>query len=200
MFWDRVAGVYDLFVNIYNKKTHDQLRIKVAEIISPDDDVLDCAAGTGMLSVVIAPKCNTLTATDFSKNMTKKLKKKCKGFDNVSCMQADILSLPFEDNSFDKVVAANVIHLLDEPGKAIFELERVCRHGGKLIIPTYISRDSTGKENSFSSKVGKAGAGFKRHFTYDAYKQFFTDSGFADAKYFLCEGKVPCAVAVISKR
>ena len=43
------------------------------------------------------------------------------------------------DNSFDKVVAGNVIHLLDNPSEALNELLRVCKPGGKLIIPTYIN-------------------------------------------------------------
>ncbi len=45
------------------------------------------------------------------------------------------------DESFDVVIAANVIHLLDDPYKALSELDRVCRPGGKLIIPTYVNKD-----------------------------------------------------------
>ena len=47
MFWDTVAGVYDVFVNIINRKTHIRLRNTVSEMISPDDTVLECACGTG---------------------------------------------------------------------------------------------------------------------------------------------------------
>ena len=32
MFWDKVAGVYDLFVNVVNGKTHKALRQIVAEV------------------------------------------------------------------------------------------------------------------------------------------------------------------------
>ena len=45
------------------------------------------------------------------------------------------------DGQFDKVIAANVIHLLDEPFKALAELDRVCKPGGQIIIPTYINRE-----------------------------------------------------------
>ena len=67
MFWDNVAGVYDLFVNVVNRKTHEKLREIIAGLIKPGDDVLECACGTGLLSAVIASKCGTLTATDFRK-------------------------------------------------------------------------------------------------------------------------------------
>ena len=101
MFWDRVAGVYDLFVNGINRKTHQALRHIVAELIGPDDRVLECACGTGLLTKVIADKCKALTATDFAPKM----------------------------------------------------LDRVCRDGGMLIIPTYMNKEKTGKTSSFASAV-----------------------------------------------
>lgn len=53
-FWDRVAGVYDVFVNVINRKTHQKLKKIVPDLIEPDDTVLECACGTGLLSSVIA--------------------------------------------------------------------------------------------------------------------------------------------------
>ena len=41
MFWDRVAGVYDVFVNVINGKTHKTLRRIVADYIAPEDKVLE---------------------------------------------------------------------------------------------------------------------------------------------------------------
>lgn len=73
--------------------------------------------------------------------MLKKAKKKCKKLNNVEFVWADITHLNYEDGSFDKVVAGNVIHLLDDPYSALKELERVCRVGGQLIIPTYINME-----------------------------------------------------------
>ena len=72
MFWDNVAGVYDIFVNIINRKTHRRLKEIVSDLVEPDDTVLECACGTGLLSAVIAEKCRQLTATDFSEKMLKK--------------------------------------------------------------------------------------------------------------------------------
>ncbi|MCR4622960.1 MAG: methyltransferase domain-containing protein, partial [Clostridiales bacterium] len=132
MFWDNVAGAYDLFVNVINRKTHKVLRLIVSDLIDPGDEVLECACGTGLLSAVIAPKCRHLTATDYSVKMLQRAVKNCAAHQNVSFGYADITSLGFPDGAFDKVVAGNVIHLLDEPLKALNELDRVCRPGGKL--------------------------------------------------------------------
>ena len=57
MFWDRVAGIYDVFVNIVNRKTHRELKRIVADLVESEDEVLECACGTGLLSAVIAVKC-----------------------------------------------------------------------------------------------------------------------------------------------
>ncbi len=199
MFWDNVAGVYDLFVNVVNRKTHKALRRIVEGLIEPEDAVLECACGTGLLSQVIAKKCRTLTATDFSPKMLEKARKNCSAFDNITFSKADVMSLDYPDNSFDKVVAGNVIHLLDEPLKALSELDRVCRSGGKLIIPTYMNKDRKGQTSGFASAVGKAGADFKRQFTADTYRQFFLEAGYEDVQITMADGRIPCAAAVMSK-
>ncbi len=200
MFWDRVAGVYDLFVNAINGKTHKALRQIVSDLIGPEDVVLECACGTGLLSTVIAEKCKQLTATDFAPKMLKRAEKNCGNYQNVQFRQADILSLDFPDGSFDKVVAGNVIHLLDEPMKALNELDRVCKSGGMLIIPTYMNKDQKGETSGFASVVGKAGADFKRQFTVQSYKQFFLDAGYKNVRIMLAEGRIPCAVAAMAKK
>ena len=199
MFWDQVAGVYDVFVNVINRKTHKQLRQIVSDLIEPEDDVLECACGTGLLSAVIAQKSGRLTATDFSKKMLKKAEKNCAAFQNITFSKADITALAFTDCSFDKVVAGNVIHLLDNPMTALGELNRVCKDGGMMIIPTYMNKNSKGKTSGFAATVGKAGADFKRQFTVDSYRQFFLDAGYSDVQIILADGCIPCAVAVMKK-
>lgn len=200
MFWDNVAGIYDIFVNVINRKTHQKLRRIVASLIEPGDTVLECACGTGLLSAVIAEKCGQLTATDFSEKMLKKAEKNCRSFRNITYAQADITALSFADGSFDKVVAGNVIHLLDKPLTALGELNRVCKDGGMLIIPTYMNKDDKGKTSGFAGAVGKAGADFKREFTTESYKQFFLEAGYPDVKISLADGRIPCAAAVMRKR
>ena len=200
MFWDKVAGIYDIFVNVINRKAHQKLKRIVSSLIEPDDTVLECACGTGLLSAVIAENCRQLTATDFSENMLKKAEKNCRSFRNITYAQADITALSYPDGSFDKVVAGNVIHLLDNPLTALRELNRVCRDGGMLIIPTYMNKDSKGKTSSFAGAVGKAGADFKRQFTVESYRQFFLDTGYSNVQIRLADGRIPCAVAVMRKK
>ncbi|MBR2788504.1 MAG: methyltransferase domain-containing protein [Erysipelotrichaceae bacterium] len=200
MFWDQVAGVYDIFVNVINRKTHTQLKKIVADLIKPEDRVLECACGTGLLSKVIASRCRYLVATDLFEKMLEKTKKNCAAFSNIEYRKEDIMTLSFPDKTFDKVVAGNVIHLLDEPLKALNELDRVCKDEGTLIIPTYMNNDPQGKTSGFAAAVGKAGADFKRQFTLRSYRQFFLAAGYSDVEVSLAQGRIPCAVAVMKKR
>ena len=199
MFWDNVAGVYDIFEDIINKETNKGLCVKVEEEILETDEVLECACGTGLLSGVIAKKCKSLVATDFSLKMLKRAGKKHKGYTNIEFKEGNILQIEYPNESFDVVVAANVIHLLDEPYKALAEMDRVCRKGGRIIIPTYMNKNDKGKTSAFANIVGKAGAGFKRQFTFDTYKMFIKDAGYENVEYTFIKGKIPCAVAVITK-
>ncbi|MCR4843220.1 MAG: class I SAM-dependent methyltransferase [Eubacterium sp.] len=199
MFWDNVAWAYDFFVNVINGKTHSKLRKIIAEQIEADDEVLECACGTGFLSEVIAPLCHSLTATDFSEKMLEKARKNTVIYNNVTFAKVDITSLDYQDESFNKVVAANVIHLLDNPARAVGELYRVCRPGGKVIIPTYINKNAAEKTTALSKTIDAAGADFKREFTYDSYRGFFAELGYEDVEFSLAPGRIPCAVAVIKK-
>lgn len=198
MFWDTVSGLYDLFETIYNGKVYRGLGARVAEEIRENDIVLECACGTGAISRYIAPKCKQLIATDFSAGMLKQISKKCRKY-SIKIERADVTHLKYQNDRFDKVIAGNVIHLLEEPYAAIRELERVCKTGGKIIIPTYINAsDRTNKKAIGLLEV--AGVKFKRQFDIDSYKAFFEDAGYKNVDYYIVYGRMPCAIAIITKQ
>lgn len=197
-FWDKTAAVYDLFPEVFNRRSTEELCAFVSGLIGKDDTVLECACGTGMLTKRIAPLCKQLYATDFSVEMLKRARKKCGKYPNIKFKRADITKLKFPDNTFDTVIAANVIHLLDSPQAALKELRRVCRPGGKVIIPTYINKKVSGKTGLYVRAINKAGADFKNQFTFEEYKKFFAENGIENVRFTLIDGRVPCAAAVIS--
>ena len=62
MFWDNVAWIYDLFANVVNRRANQALCREVEGLIEPNDDVLECACGTGLLSGVIGYDAETAKA------------------------------------------------------------------------------------------------------------------------------------------
>ncbi len=199
MFWDRISSFYDFFETVYNGKVYNGLGKSIAKEINQSDAVLECACGTGAISQYIAPRCRSLLASDFSYNMLKRAHKKVGRCSNVRLMHADITGLKCKDDRFDKVVAGNVIHLLDDPKAAVDELVRVCKPHGKIIIPTYINR-SGDKVSMVVRLLEMAGADFKRQYDFQSYKKFFKSAGYSDIKFYIVEGRMPCAVAVITKK
>ncbi len=198
MFWDKVSPIYDYFEVLYNSRVYCNTGKAVAAYITPNDVVLECACGTGAISHYIAPKCRMLIATDLSTGMLRQAAQKCCQFQNAKFRYADLMHLKCRDERFDKVVAGNVIHLLDEPEAAVKELLRVCKTGGKLIIPTYINDEGT-KQRKVVLFLEKLGVQFKREFDLQSYQKFFRDIGFPDAEFQVVEGRMPCAIAVITK-
>lgn len=199
MFWDKVSGFYDFFETVYNRKVYRGLGKKVAEEIMQNDIVLECACGTGAITRYIAPKCKRMIATDLSKGMLKQTSKKCRKYQNIKIKRADMTRLNSHDNKFDKVIAGNVIHLLEDPYRAVKELERVCKPGGKIIIPTYINISDGGNKRAVRL-LEAAGVNFRRQFNIDSYRKFFGDAGYKNVEYSIIDGRMPCAVAVITKQ
>lgn len=196
MIWDVLSPLYDLFETVYNGKCFKGIAEEIKNHVSKDDVVLECACGTGLLTLPMAQICKELIATDYSDGMLKQVQKKVGEYANTKIQKASILEIPFEDNKFDVVVAANVIHLLDEPEKALAEMKRVCKPGGKLIIPTYVNKES--KNSMIAAKLlSMLGVNFKRQFSLDSYKEFFIKHNVDVKEYRIVEGRMPCAFAIV---
>ena len=73
MFWDKVAPAYDLFETVYNAKVYRNTGERVASEISDNDTVLECACGTGAITIPVAKVCRRIYATDMAVGMLKKL-------------------------------------------------------------------------------------------------------------------------------
>ena len=198
MFWNRISGIYDFVENTFNGKVNRDIAQYVANLMTEDDNVLECACGTGMFSLPIARRCKSLTATDFADKMLRQAQNKCKDLPNILFELADITRLNYDDESFDKVVAANVIHLLDNPSAAMSELMRVCKTGGFVIIPTYIN-ESTKSASAAAKFFNILGANFKHEFSAATYQEFFKEMGYNVSEYYVADGRMPCCAAIIRK-
>ena len=195
-FWDRFAGLYDIGQSL-NGKVQGEMARQAAELIPEGSKVLDTAAGTGVLTMAAAEKAAEVVCTDMSLPMLEQAKLKAErgGFANIRFEARNIFHLEDEDETYDVVMAGNVLHLLTDPQGAVKELARVTKCGGLLILPTY-----TNIRDSASIKLYKM-LGFRQEqdFTPASYKKMLEGCGVGRVKARLIKGMVPCCFAVIKK-
>lgn len=99
---------------------------------------LDAGCGSGRYSVAMALHgAGSITAVDVSETGLAEAKRRAAEFPQIQFQQASVLDLPFEDGSFDFVWSAGVIHHTSDFDKALDELTRVLRPGGKLFLLVY---------------------------------------------------------------
>lgn len=95
------------------------------------------------------------------------------------------------------MIAANVIHLLDNPEKAILELKRVVKTDGLILIPTYVAEETT--LSRLATKIfNKMGANFKKTFNEETYKKFIKNMNLK-AEYHTISGTISCCIAIIQQ-
>ena len=74
---------------------------------------------------------------------------------NVATYQVDITQIPYEDNSFDLIICSHILYCVPEDRKAMQEIHRVLRPGGRALIVDTIEGDAT-RELSHLPKKGTA--------------------------------------------
>ena len=99
--------------------------------------VLEVGCGTGCLTLPLAATASRTVGVDLSPQHIAALA----GYADdagveIEGVVASGADLPFDDDSFDVVVLASVVHLVPEPGPLLREAERVCRRDGRLVVAT----------------------------------------------------------------
>ncbi|HEY0714796.1 MAG TPA: methyltransferase domain-containing protein [Polyangia bacterium] len=138
-FWRKNARRYDRSIHLLNRR-FPQMVDMVVQDLGQCGEVLEIAAGTGLVSLPLARAVPNLVVTDLSSEMLAIARGRLNegGLTQVESRQADALNLEFPDASFDGLVAANILHLLPDVDRALAEWKRVLRPGGLLCVPTFL--------------------------------------------------------------
>lgn len=196
-FWDRNAKIYNLFM----KKDRDMYE-KLYSLIRPavkNKTVLELAAGTGLISKNIAAGTQTVEATDISCEMIKEAEK-YNSSEKIHFSVRDMFNLPYKDGSFDVVIAANALHIVPVPEKALCEIRRVLKDDGVFIAPTF-----THKNNSVSGSIRvffMRLAGFPLHSRWASgeYIDFLAQNGWQVRKTAVLKASFPLTYAECMKK
>jgi ubiquinone/menaquinone biosynthesis C-methylase UbiE len=114
----------------------DNVRQKMCEAAQVKEGLtaVDIGAGTGFVTQELLNRKLRVIAIDQSKEMLNVLEQKFGSGGAVTCIQADAYALPLESESVDYVMANMFLHHVENPGRAILEMTRILKPGGKLVI------------------------------------------------------------------
>ncbi|HVW57036.1 MAG TPA: metalloregulator ArsR/SmtB family transcription factor [Rhizobiaceae bacterium] len=102
----------------------------------PFQTMLDLGTGTGRLLEIFAPLYRRGIGIDQSREMLAVARANLDkaGITNAQVRQGDIYAPPVERDGFDLITIHQVLHYLEEPGRAIQEAARLLRPAGRLVI------------------------------------------------------------------
>jgi len=139
--WDERSTSYDAYFNTFGGKLDEYLRWKLIKESLPEDKtarILDAGGGTGMVALPLAGMGYAVTLFDLSPGQLRVAEEKLRKHElseAVEIIEADIAELPFPDEFFDLVLAVRgPISLATEPSKAVVELSRVTKRGGRICV------------------------------------------------------------------
>lgn len=100
--------------------------------------ILDAGCGTGFLTRFYAKKGYDVTSVDITPEAVRLTNESLKIYGLKANVQVGNLEeLLFDDDSFDHIVSNGVVHHTVHPSKAVDELFRVLKPGGKLSLAVY---------------------------------------------------------------
>jgi ubiquinone/menaquinone biosynthesis C-methylase UbiE len=153
-FFSSSAGQWD---RMREELFGDRVHLSTLAALADADWVLgDLGCGTGQVSVAMAPFVRRVIAVDASAAMLQAAKRRMSGLENVELRRGELEALPIDDHRLDVAVLMLVLHHVPEPEKAIAEVARTLKPGGRIIIGDMLPHD----RDSYRQQMGHIWLGF----------------------------------------
>jgi ubiquinone/menaquinone biosynthesis C-methylase UbiE len=134
------AATYDSMSRSSNEAGLREIRHGL--LAEANGSVLEIGAGTGLNLPHYDGKVESLVFTDPEPAMLRRLQKKAREQAPLAkVLRAPAEDLPFEDDSFDTVVATLVLCGVDDQARSLREIRRVLRPGGRLLFLEHVRSD-----------------------------------------------------------
>jgi ArsR family transcriptional regulator len=137
--------------------------------------VADLGCGTGLVSEALAPFVERVVGVDSSAPMLQRAEQRLERFDNVELQQAELESLPIQNDQVDIATLILVLHHVEEPKQAVREAARCLRPGGRILIVDMLPHDRV----QYQQDMGHVWMGFSE----EMMNEFLTDAGFEPGRY-----------------
>jgi ubiquinone/menaquinone biosynthesis C-methylase UbiE len=117
-----------------------------------DDEVLDVACGPGSVVVAFASRVRRSVGLDATEAMLAQARSLAatRNLTNTEWHQGDVYCLPFGDATFDIVSCRFAFHHFETPERALAEMVRVCRAGGRIVLCDAVASDDPAKAAAFN--------------------------------------------------
>jgi SAM-dependent methyltransferase len=104
--------------------------------LRPDSRVLDVACGPGLVALAVAGSAGHVTGLDLTPAMLDKARdlQRQRGLSNLTWDLGRADSLPYPAGTFDAALTRFSFHHLIDPARALSEMVRVCRPGGRVVV------------------------------------------------------------------
>jgi ubiquinone/menaquinone biosynthesis C-methylase UbiE len=163
--WDRVRD--DLFGDRFHLAA-------LAALAEGTWTIGDLGCGTGQVSAALAPFVAHVIAVDASAAMLQAARKRLGGVDNIELRRGELEALPIDDARLDAATLMLVLHHVPEPERALGEIARVLKPGGRAIVVDMLPHD----RESYRQQMGHVWLGFGD----DHVRRLFQQAGFEDVR------------------
>src|SRR6202030_521771 len=153
----------------------DRVHLAALAALADADSVAgDLGCGTGQMSAALAPFVGRVIAVDASAAMLQAAKRRLSAFDNVDLRRGELEALPIDDTRLDAATLMLVLHHVPEPERALAEVARVLKPGGRVILVDMLPHD----RDSYRQQMGHVWLGFSD----DQLHRLLGDAGFEDLR------------------
>ncbi|WP_372932297.1 class I SAM-dependent methyltransferase [Mariniphaga sediminis] len=136
--YQKDAKVYDYFSERDSGTEHGDRRVReyiASQIPLKKGRILDVGCGKAWVARDFCPQGFEVTSMDISLENTSEALKRYP-FENHSAVVADAYSPPFKKNSFDYIIASEIIEHVAYPDNFVKSLFQILKPGGVLIVTT----------------------------------------------------------------
>ena len=158
-----------------------QILIELSEVCR-NDTVLDVACGPGIVACEFARHAGHVTGIDITPAMIAQAEKRQReqNLVNLTWAIGDADPLPCADNSFSLVITRYSFHHLLAPEKALSEMIRVCRPGGRVMVAD-VAMESA-KSESYDRLEIMRDPSHTHALTHEEFAALFQHSGLLDCR------------------
>jgi ubiquinone/menaquinone biosynthesis C-methylase UbiE/DNA-binding transcriptional ArsR family regulator len=146
----------------------------VLGLIDSSIAVGDLGCGTGQLSHTVAPYVARVVAVDASADMLAAARQRLADTNNVDLRQGELESLPIEDGELHAAMLSLVLHYSPDPARALAEVARVVRPGGRVLVVDMLPHDRA----DYQQQMGHVWLGFSEK----QIVKFLTGAAFQDVR------------------